>query len=151
MSPISSLHGTRVPSSLELCCILPASSPERCSPCPSMPSPVAYQPYSSHPQWANTSTRPIVFRLLDFPLVSIIARHLWKIDSSPVLQRLVVAGSCVLFYVLAIRLKMPRGSKEGLLALLAIFGCVEKLCAIMNLVSVERDWVCWPFTCSLEW
>jgi iron-regulated transporter 1 len=44
---------------------------------------------------------------------------------------------------------MPRGSKEGLLALLAIFGCVEKLCAIMNLVSVERDWVCWPFTCFL--
>lgn len=100
-------------------------------------------------QYIDTSNRLQVVRL------SIgehsIARTLWKIDPSPVLQRLAVAGSCVLFYVLAIRLKMPGGSKVGLLALLAIFACVEKLCAIMNLVSVERDWVCWPFTCSLVW
>ena len=74
-----------------------------------------------------------------------------KNDPFLVLQRLAVAGSCVIFYVLAIRPKIPRGSKEGLLALLAMFGCVEKLCAIMNLVSVERDWVCLPFTCSLGW
>jgi len=61
--------------------------------------------------------------------------------SAQVLQRLVVAGSCVIFYLLSIGLNMPRGSKEGLLALLTILACVEKLCAIMNLVSVERDWV----------
>ena len=26
-------------------------------------------------------------------------------------------------------------------ALLTVLACVEKLCAIMNLVAVERDWV----------
>lgn len=46
---------------------------------------------------------------------------------------------------------MPRGSKEGLLTMLAILACVEKLCAIMNLVSVERDWVRWSFTCASDW
>ena len=55
-----------------------------------------------------------------------------------VLQRLVVTGSCVLFYIFAIGLPIAYVVKIGLLALLA---CVEKLCAIMNLVSVERDWV----------
>jgi iron-regulated transporter 1 len=100
-------------------------------------------------QYIDTSNRLQVVRLS-------IGEHyctpfMENFDSSPVLQRLVVAGSCILFYVLAIGLKMPRGLKDGLLALLAVFGCVEKLCAIMNLVSVERDWVCWPFTFYLEW
>ncbi|KAI9782194.1 MAG: hypothetical protein M1839_005308 [Geoglossum umbratile] len=60
---------------------------------------------------------------------------------SIVLQRLVVAGSCVVFYILAIDLPLAHGAKTGLLVLLALLACVEKLCAIMNLVSVERDWV----------
>jgi hypothetical protein len=30
----------------------------------------------------------------------------------------------------------------GALFLLIPFGCVEKLCSIMNLVAIERDWVC---------
>lgn len=58
-----------------------------------------------------------------------------------VLQQLVVAGSCVIFYVLAIGLPLAHGTKTGLLVFLALLACVEKLCAIMNLVSVERDWV----------
>jgi iron-regulated transporter 1 len=58
-----------------------------------------------------------------------------------VLQRLVVTGSCVLFYIFAIGLPIAHVVKIGLLALLALLACVEKLCAIMNLVSVERDWV----------
>ncbi|KAL7789675.1 Ferroportin1 domain-containing protein [Trichoderma afarasin] len=45
---------------------------------------------------------------------------------SIVFQRLVVAGSCAIFYVLA---------------LVTFFACVEKLCSIMNLVSVEKDWI----------
>lgn len=99
-------------------------------------------------QYIDTSNRLQVVRLSigEHSLASYcIVLHVpvaHSVYSSPVLQRLAVAGSCVLFYVLAIGLNMPRGSKEGLLALLAIFGCVEKLCAIMNLVSVERDWVC---------
>lgn len=59
-----------------------------------------------------------------------------------VLQRLVVAASCAIFYILAIGLPRANGGKIGLLVLLALLACVEKLCAIMNLVSVERDWVC---------
>ena len=29
----------------------------------------------------------------------------------------------------------------GMFALLVVFACVEKLCSIMNLVAVEKDWV----------
>lgn len=57
------------------------------------------------------------------------------------LQRLVVAGSCAAFYILAVGLPLARGVKTCLLVLLALLACVEKLSAIMNLVSVERDWV----------
>jgi iron-regulated transporter 1 len=35
-----------------------------------------------------------------------------------------------------------RYQKTGFLVLLAFLACAEKLCAIMNLVSIERDWVC---------
>jgi iron-regulated transporter 1 len=95
-------------------------------------------------QYIDTSNRLQVVRLSIGKAFN--CTPLWKIDFPlPVLQRLAVAGSCVLFYVLAIIPKMSRGSKVGLLALLAIFACVEKLCAIMNLVSIERDWVRWPF------
>ncbi|RDL35914.1 Uncharacterized protein BP5553_06526 [Venustampulla echinocandica] len=59
---------------------------------------------------------------------------------SIVLQRLVVAGSLVIFYILAIGLPLAHGAETGLLVLLALLACVEILCAIMNLVSVERDW-----------
>jgi len=30
-----------------------------------------------------------------------------------------------------------------MLVLLALLACIEKLCSIMNLVSVEKDWVQW--------
>lgn len=58
-----------------------------------------------------------------------------------VMQRLTVAGSCVAFYILAIGLPRAHGAEAGLLVLLAVLACAEKLCAIMNMVSVERDWV----------
>ena len=57
------------------------------------------------------------------------------------MQRLVVAASCLIFYALAIGFPLDHGAKISLLVLLALLACVEKLCAIMNLVSVERDWV----------
>ncbi|TIA63497.1 hypothetical protein D6C77_02063 [Aureobasidium pullulans] len=60
---------------------------------------------------------------------------------SIVLQRATVAGSCVIFYVLCIRQQLPQRARTGLLAVLAVLACIEKLCAIMNLVAVERDWV----------
>tara|TARA_R110002060_G_scaffold20331_2_gene27689 strand:- start:604 stop:1191 length:588 start_codon:yes stop_codon:yes gene_type:complete len=58
-----------------------------------------------------------------------------------VVQRIVVATSCVLFYILAIHLPLGRGGKTGMLVALSFLACIEKLCSIMNLISVEKDWV----------
>lgn len=37
---------------------------------------------------------------------------------------------------------MAQVADKTLLAVLAILACVEKLGSVMNLVAVERDWVC---------
>lgn len=58
-----------------------------------------------------------------------------------VLQRLVVAASCVIFYILAIGIPMIRAVNIVLLATLTVLACVEKLCSVLNMVSVEKDWV----------
>ncbi|RSL68556.1 hypothetical protein CEP53_002525 [Fusarium sp. AF-6] len=60
---------------------------------------------------------------------------------SIVSQRLVVAISCAIFLVLGRVQNLSDGLRTGLLALLVLIACIEKLAAIMNLVSVERDWV----------
>ncbi|KAF4975832.1 hypothetical protein FZEAL_7451 [Fusarium zealandicum] len=60
---------------------------------------------------------------------------------SIVSQRLVVAVSCAIFLVLGRVQDLSPGLRNGLLALLVLMACIEKLAAIMNLVSVERDWV----------
>lgn len=74
----------------------------------------------------------------------------WYIDTgnrlqvvrvSIVFQRLVVAASCAVFYILAIDTPLPSGVREGLVAVVTFFACIEKLCSILNLVSVEKDWV----------
>ncbi|KAL7934446.1 Ferroporti-1 [Trichoderma chlorosporum] len=74
----------------------------------------------------------------------------WYIDTgnrlqvvrvSIVCQRLVVAASCALFYVLAGNAPLSSGVRAALLAVVTFFACVEKLCSILNLVSVEKDWV----------
>lgn len=62
--------------------------------------------------------------------------HLFK-----VFQRLAVAASCAIFYALTVRKPSGRGGDAGMLALLSAFACLEKLGSIMNLVSVEKDWV----------
>lgn len=58
-----------------------------------------------------------------------------------VLQRLVVVASCVIFYLLAIGLPMKKVVNTCLLAILTLLACFEKLCSVLNLVSVEKDWV----------
>ncbi|KAF5018440.1 hypothetical protein F66182_9577 [Fusarium sp. NRRL 66182] len=60
---------------------------------------------------------------------------------SIVSQRLVVAASCVIFLVLSKVKSLSHELRIGLLAALIFMACIEKLAAIMNLVSVERDWV----------
>jgi hypothetical protein len=67
---------------------------------------------------------------------------LMEIHKISVLQRLAVAASCLIFYLLAIKLPIYRVVDIALLATLALLACVEKLCSTMNLISVERDWVC---------
>jgi iron-regulated transporter 1 len=49
----------------------------------------------------------------------------------------------VIFYILTIGLPLGRGREMGMLVMLSFLACVEKLCSIMNLVSVEKDWVSW--------
>ncbi|KAL6800596.1 Ferroporti-1 [Trichoderma sp. SZMC 28013] len=74
----------------------------------------------------------------------------WYIDTgnrlqvvrvSIVFQRLVVVASCGVFYVLAADIPLTSGVRTGLLTVVTFFACVEKLCSILNLVSVEKDWV----------
>ncbi|KAJ4858403.1 ferroportin1 (FPN1) domain-containing protein [Trichoderma breve] len=74
----------------------------------------------------------------------------WYIDTgnrlqvvrvSIVFQRIVVAASCAVFYVLAADIPLTSSIRAGLLAIVTFFACVEKLCSILNLVSVEKDWV----------
>lgn len=60
-----------------------------------------------------------------------------------VFQRLAVAASCVVFWLLATGRTVPE-FRLWLLGLLSLFACVEKLCDIMNTISVERDWVRMP-------
>ena len=47
----------------------------------------------------------------------------------------------MIFYLLALGLPILSEMDNILLVVLALLACVEKLCSIMNLVSVERDWV----------
>ena len=56
-------------------------------------------------------------------------------------QRIAVILSSVIFVVLSRRVVAFPGFEELLLGLLIVLACVEKICSIMNLVAVERDWV----------
>lgn len=57
-------------------------------------------------------------------------------------QRIAVVASCGLFWVLELKKnELQRGVKDSLFSALVLLACVEKLCSVMNLVSVERDWV----------
>ncbi|KDN70432.1 putative iron transporter [Colletotrichum sublineola] len=58
-----------------------------------------------------------------------------------VFQRLAVSASCAVFYVLFIRLPVSDHGRAGLLTLLSVLACAEKLYSIINMVSVEKDWV----------
>lgn len=63
-------------------------------------------------------------------------------------QRLAVAVSCAVFWILVERKQIAgpngrtlRGIDGALFGVLVVLACVEKLSSVMNLVSVERDWV----------
>jgi solute carrier family 40 (iron-regulated transporter), member 1 len=64
------------------------------------------------------------------------------IRTSIVWQRSSVVVSCLLFWVMLTQRKnLPAWSIHVLLSANILLACIEKLCAIMNTVSVERDWV----------
>ena len=56
-------------------------------------------------------------------------------------QRLAVGASCGTFWILHERTELGTRSRIGLFVVNVLLACIEKLCSVMNLVSVERDWV----------
>ena len=56
-------------------------------------------------------------------------------------QRMAVILSCLGFWALSTGISGFSSLRPLLIALLAVLACVEKLCSIMNLIAIERDWV----------
>ncbi|BEI88643.1 uncharacterized protein CcaverHIS019_0200050 [Cutaneotrichosporon cavernicola] len=63
------------------------------------------------------------------------------VRTSIVGQRVAVAISCIAFILLVRGAAQDTLQSPVLLTLLAALACVEKVCAIINRVSVEKDWV----------
>ncbi|BEJ11544.1 hypothetical protein CspHIS471_0200040 [Cutaneotrichosporon sp. HIS471] len=63
------------------------------------------------------------------------------VRTSIVGQRVAVAISCIAFILLVRGAAQDTLQSSVLLTLLAALACVEKVCAIINSVSVEKDWV----------
>ncbi len=68
------------------------------------------------------------------------ANRLTIVRTSIIGQRVAVAASCGLFWVMV---KRPLGTAalDGFFAATVVLACIEKLSAGINLVSIERDWV----------
>lgn len=56
-------------------------------------------------------------------------------------QRAAVILSCLGFWALSVDVWNVPGLRPSLIAILALLACAEKLCSIMNLIAIERDWV----------
>jgi len=57
-------------------------------------------------------------------------------------QRVPVVISCSLFWImLSQKWRLPAWSISILLGVSIFLACIEKLCSIMNTVSIERDWI----------
>ena len=56
-------------------------------------------------------------------------------------QRGAVMLSCLGFWALSQDILNFPGSRPLLTAILALLACLEKLCSIMNIIAIERDWV----------
>ena len=71
------------------------------------------------------------------------AHRLSVVRISIIGQRVAVAASCIILFTLVQVESLRRIglASYGMLALLSLLACVEKLSAVMNTISVERDWV----------
>jgi len=68
--------------------------------------------------------------------------RLFVVRTSILGQRIAVAASCGCFWALERgKDNMDQTVQKLLFAIAVLLACVEKLCSVMNLVSVERDWV----------
>lgn len=57
-------------------------------------------------------------------------------------QRVAVAASCAILWIMEQKVGLTNTRvTDGQFSLVVLLACVEKLCSVMNLVSVERDWV----------
>jgi iron-regulated transporter 1 len=56
-------------------------------------------------------------------------------------QRLAVAASCCALTVLLRLEELRINASHAFLALLTILACIEKVCSVLNTISVERDFV----------
>lgn len=64
------------------------------------------------------------------------------VKGSIVLQRIPVILSCVILWAMSVEDGlMPRYLKAGLFAATALLACLEKVSSVVNMISVERDWV----------
>ncbi|KAF8641181.1 hypothetical protein AX17_000816 [Amanita inopinata Kibby_2008] len=75
---------------------------------------------------------PVVGRYID------LNNRLDVVRLSIIIQRFSVAASCIIFWYM---LTAETTLKSFLLAVVALLACAEKLCSIMNTISIERDWV----------
>ena len=67
--------------------------------------------------------------------------RLGLVRTSIIGQRLSVILSCLLFGIMTTDAVSHANIKAGLLGVVCILACVEKISSVMNLVAVERDWV----------
>jgi iron-regulated transporter 1 len=102
----------------------------------------------------------IVGNLVDRAARSVVTRRrLEVVRASIVGGRVAVVGSCAVLLLLVMLKSGPEDAGQtrtwtlggsavtlGLFVILIVLACVEKLCATMNMVAVERDWV--SFLCS---
>ena len=56
-------------------------------------------------------------------------------------QRMAVGTSCGIFWTLYKREELGPKLRTSFFVVLVLFACIEKLCSVMNLIAVERDWV----------
>jgi iron-regulated transporter 1 len=56
-------------------------------------------------------------------------------------QRLAVAASCCALIALLHFEQLRSNASYAILALLTVLACVEKVCSVLNTISVERDFV----------
>ena len=60
------------------------------------------------------------------------------------MQRVAAVVSCLGFWVLAVDIALATPFATAVQAALVLLACVEKLCSIMNMIAIERDWVSHP-------